>query len=359
MTEIDKTALRAKYRRERDKRLRPDGNDQYLPLTGSLLDDPHTPLTPREPVTDHVTVAFIGGGFAGLVTGARLKEAGVDDVRIVEKGGDFGGTWYWNRYPGAQCDTASFVYMPLLEETGHMPSEKYAHGPEILDHCRRIGKQYDLYANALLHTEVEDLTWDEAGSRWVVRTNRGDRFTARFVAMGTGPLHVPKLPGIPGLESYGGHSFHTSRWDYAYTGAALEHLADKRVAIIGTGATAVQCVPHLARACRELYVFQRTPPRSTSGTTGPPIPTGSPRSRRRGGSSAGWRTSPPTRRAARPTTTWSWTVGRTSPAGSVPGSSPCPPTGVTPRACWPPTRTLTSRRWRRSGPGSTRSSRIR
>ncbi|WP_327088964.1 NAD(P)/FAD-dependent oxidoreductase [Nonomuraea sp. NBC_01738] len=259
MTEIDKTALRAKYRRERDKRLRPDGNDQYLPLTGSLLDDPHTPLTPREPVTDHVTVAFIGGGFAGLVTGARLKEAGVDDVRIVEKGGDFGGTWYWNRYPGAQCDTASFVYMPLLEETGHMPSEKYAHGPEILDHCRRIGKQYDLYANALLHTEVEDLTWDEAGSRWVVRTNRGDRFTARFVAMGTGPLHVPKLPGIPGLESYGGHSFHTSRWDYAYTGAALEHLADKRVAIIGTGATAVQCVPHLARACRELYVFQRTP----------------------------------------------------------------------------------------------------
>ncbi|TDD46613.1 NAD(P)/FAD-dependent oxidoreductase [Nonomuraea terrae] len=267
MATVDKEALHRKYREERDKRLRPDGNDQYIRLTGRFahyLDDPYTPVTERAPKTDHVTVAFIGGGFAGLVTGARLKEAGVEDVRIVEKGGDFGGTWYWNRYPGAQCDTASFVYMPLLEETGHMPTEKYAHGPEILEHCRRIGKHYGLYDNALFHTEVLDLTWDEARSRWTIRTNRGDAFTAQFVAMGIGPLHVPKLPGIPGLDSFQGHAFHTSRWDYAYTGgdpsgAPLGRLADKRVAIIGTGATAVQCVPHLARACQELYVFQRTP----------------------------------------------------------------------------------------------------
>ncbi|MFG2071767.1 flavin-containing monooxygenase [Nonomuraea maritima] len=265
--EAGKQALRRKYREERDKRLRPDGNDQYIRLTGRFahyLDDPYTPVTERDPKTDHVTVAFIGGGFAGLVTGARLKEAGVEDVRIVEKGGDFGGTWYWNRYPGAQCDTASFVYMPLLEETGHMPSEKYAHGPEILEHCRRIGKHYGLYDNALFHTEVLDLTWDERRSRWTIRTNRGDAFTAQFVAMGIGPLHVPKLPGIPGIDDFAGHSFHTSRWDYAYTGgdptgAPLDGLADKRVAVIGTGATAVQCVPHLARACKELYVFQRTP----------------------------------------------------------------------------------------------------
>ena len=264
---FDKDALRRKYREERDKRLRPDGNDQYLRLTGQLahyLDDPYTPRTEREPKTDHVTVAFIGGGFAGLVTGARLKEAGIEGVRIIEKGGDFGGTWYWNRYPGAQCDTASFVYMPLLEETGHMPSEKYAHQPEILEHCQRIGKQYGLYDDALFHTEVRDLVWDEARSRWIIRTDRGDEFTAQFLAMGTGPLHVPKLPGIPGIESFRGHSFHTSRWDYGYTGgdangAPMDRLADKRVAIIGTGATAVQCVPHLARACRELYVFQRTP----------------------------------------------------------------------------------------------------
>ena len=214
-TVIDKEALRRKYLEERNKRLRPDGNNQYLRVTGHLahyLTDPAAPVVEREPKTDHVTVAFIGGGFAGLVTGARLKEAGIDDVRIVEKGGDFGGTWYWNRYPGAQCDTASFVYMPLLEETGHMPSEKYAHGPEILEHCQRIGKHFGLYDNALFHTEVVDLAWQEADSRWLVSTNRGDAFTAQFVAMGTGPLHVPKLPGIPGIESFTGHSFHTSRW---------------------------------------------------------------------------------------------------------------------------------------------------
>ncbi|MDF1734387.1 MAG: NAD(P)/FAD-dependent oxidoreductase [Minwuia sp.] len=263
----DREALRLKYRQERDKRLRADGNDQYLQLKGQLahyLDDPYTPRAEREPVTDHVTFAFIGGGFAGLVTGARLTEVGIRDIRIIEKGGDFGGTWYWNRYPGAQCDTASMVYMPLLEETGHMPTEKYAHAPEILAHCQRIGRQFGLYENALFHTEVSALEWDADTSRWRIETNRGDCFTAQFVGMGTGPLHVPKLPGIPGIESFAGHSFHTSRWDYDYTGgdpsgAAMDKLADKRVAIIGTGATSVQCVPHLARACRELFVFQRTP----------------------------------------------------------------------------------------------------
>ena len=263
---IDKERLRQKYLEERDKRLRPDGNDQYLRVTGQLahyLDDPYTPVTEREPKTDHVTVAFIGGGFAGLVTGARLTEAGVDDVRIIEKGGDFGGTWYWNRYPGAQCDTASFVYMPLLEETGHMPTEKYAHAPEILEHCQRIGKQFGLYDNALFHTEVTDLEWDEAIAldhphqprRRVHRPVRrhGHRAAARAEAAGH-PRH----------RVFKGHSFHTSRWDYDYTGgdppgAPMDKLADKRVGIIGTGATAVQCVPHLARACKELYVFQRTP----------------------------------------------------------------------------------------------------
>ncbi|MDB5576821.1 MAG: monooxygenase [Bradyrhizobium sp.] len=264
---IDKEKLRQKYLEERNKRLRADGNDQYVRVKDQLahyLDDPYTPVTPRAPRTDHVTFAFIGGGFAGLATSARLSEAGVTDVRIIEKGGDFGGTWYWNRYPGAQCDTASLVYMPLLEETGHMPSEKYAHAPEILEHCRRIGKQYGLYDNALFHTEVTNLEWDEAGSRWVIQTNRGDAFTAQFIGLGTGPLHVPKLPGISGIEAFKGHSFHTSRWDYDYTGgnpsgAPMDRLADKRVGIIGTGATSVQCVPHLARAAKALYVFQRTP----------------------------------------------------------------------------------------------------
>jgi len=263
----DKAALRSKYQEERNKRLRPDGNDQYLRLEGRLghyLADPYAPFTPRKPCTDHVTFAFVGGGFSGLVTGARLVEAGIRDVRIVEKGGDFGGTWYWNRYPGAQCDTASMVYMPLLEETGHMPSEKYAHGPEILAHSQRIGRHYGLYEQALFHTEVRDLAWDDSRSLWWVRTDRGDAFSAQFVGLGIGPLHVPKLPGIPGIEIFRGHAFHTSRWDYEYTGgsalgAPMTRLADKRVAVIGTGATAVQVVPHLAGVCGALWVFQRTP----------------------------------------------------------------------------------------------------
>jgi cyclohexanone monooxygenase len=267
MPAVDKEALKQKYAEERAKRLRPDGNEQYLQVEGHFdhyLEDPYLSVTPRESKFDHVTVAIIGGGFAGLVTGARLKEAGIQDVRLIEKGGDFGGTWYWNRYPGAQCDTTSFIYMPLLEETRHMPTEKYAHGPEILEHSRRIGRQFGLYDGALFHTRVTDLAWDGNRSRWMIRTDRGDAFTADFVSMGTGPLHVPKLPGIPGLEKFRGHSFHTSRWDYAYTGgdtdgAPMDKLADKRVAIIGTGATAVQIVPNLGPACQKLYVFQRTP----------------------------------------------------------------------------------------------------
>jgi len=260
-------ALKEKYARERDKRLRADGNDQYIRLEkqfAQLQDDPYVPLASREPKCDHVTVAFIGGGFAGLVTGARLAERGVSDVRIIEKGGDFGGTWYWNRYPGAMCDTASMIYMPLLEETGHMPSEKYARAPEILNHCQVIGRQFGLYDKALFHTRVQQLEWQEEASVWRIRTDRGDDFTAQFVAMGTGPLHVPKLPGVPGMEDFKGHAFHTSRWDYDYTGgsaegAPMDKLADKRVALVGTGATAVQCVPPLAESCATLYVCQRTP----------------------------------------------------------------------------------------------------
>ncbi len=208
-------------------------------------------------------MALIGGGMAGLIAGARLKEAGIDDVCIIEKGGDFGGTWYWNRYPGAQCDVESYIYLPLLEETGYVPTEKYAHAPEILEHCRRIASHFGLYDNACLSTEVTGVCWDAARSAWIISTNRGDEIAAQFLIMGTGPLHRPKLPGIPGIESFAGHSFHTSRWDYEYTGGDstghLDRLRDKRVGIIGTGATAVQVVPHLAEAAAQLYVFQRTP----------------------------------------------------------------------------------------------------
>jgi cation diffusion facilitator CzcD-associated flavoprotein CzcO len=266
MSRPDILMFHEKIAAERAKRLRPDGNEQYLQLSGKfthMIEDPFAERIERDPRRDHVTFAFIGGGFAGLMTGAHLREAGVADVRIVESGGDFGGTWYWNRYPGVRCDIASMIYLPLLEETGYVPSEWYAQGPEILEHCQRIAKQYGLYGNALFHTQVTGLEWDEVAQRWTVRTDRGDEFTAQFVGWGLGHLAVPKLPGIPGIETFAGHAFHASRWDYAYTGdpvgGPLGKLRDKRVAIIGTGATAVQCVPHLAVACQELFVFQRTP----------------------------------------------------------------------------------------------------
>jgi cyclohexanone monooxygenase len=263
---FDPDALRRKYREERDKRLRADGNAQYREVTGQFahfLDDPYVAPIVREPVHDEVEVLVIGGGFAALLIGARLRDAGIEDVRFVEKGGDFGGTWYWNRYPGAACDTEAYIYLPLLEETGYMPTEKYAKAPEILAHSRRIAERYDLYRNVLFQTQITELRWEEESARWVVSTDRGDRFRAQFVCMANGPLNRPKLPGVPGIESFEGHSFHTSRWDYAYTGGdsygGLTGLAGKRVGIIGTGATAVQCVPHVGASAGHLYVFQRTP----------------------------------------------------------------------------------------------------
>jgi len=266
-THIDREALQAKYRSEREKRLRPEGNDQYIEPTGPFahfLDDCYAEPIDRAPVFDEVAFVIIGGGFSGLVTGARLNQAGITDVRIIEGGGDVGGAWYWNRYPGAMCDTAAMIYLPLLEETGHMPTKKYTLAPEIFGHAQRIAHHFGLYENALFSTEVTDLTWDETSARWIVQTNRGDQIRASFVSMGTGPLHRPKLPGIPGIETFARHCFHTSRWDYDYTGgdaggAPLAKLGDKRVGIIGTGATAVQCIPQLARAAHELTVFQRTP----------------------------------------------------------------------------------------------------
>ena len=264
-TEFDPQELRQKYRFERDKRLRAEGNEQYTDISdfAEYLHDPYMDSVTREPLFDEVEVAVIGGGFGGLLAGARLREAGIEDIRMIEKGGDFGGTWYWNRYPGAACDVESYIYLPLLEEIGYIPTQKYSQAPEILEHSRAIARHFDLYRNACLQTEVTELRWDEAQLRWVIRTNRGDQMRARYVVMANGPLHRPKLPGIKGIETFKGHTFHTSRWDYEYTGGdsngGLSKLKGKRIGIIGTGATAVQCVPHLGASADQLFVFQRTP----------------------------------------------------------------------------------------------------
>ncbi|MFJ5036883.1 flavin-containing monooxygenase [Streptomyces parvulus] len=259
--------LRRRYRLERERRVRPDGTRQYLSADaefGFYDEDPYATRTgERDPLRDHVDVAVVGGGFGGILAGARLRQQGVERIRVVEKGGDFGGTWYWNRYPGIHCDVESHVYLPLLDETGYVPEWKYAPGEEIRRHAVRIAEKFDLYADALFSTSVTSLAWDDATQSWIVATDRGDAFRATYVVTATGTLTELKLPGIPGIEDFRGHTFHTSRWDYGYTGGApdggLTGLADRRVGVVGTGATGVQVIPKLAEDAGHVYVFQRTP----------------------------------------------------------------------------------------------------
>jgi cyclohexanone monooxygenase len=277
---IDTKALEIKYEEEKRKRLRKEGTHQYQELKGKLAEfdrDPYAdPNFTRESVTADTDVVIVGGGFAGLLAGARLRAAGVQGIRVIDKAGDFGGTWYWNRYPGIACDVESYIYMPLLEELGYIPTEKYASGAEIFAYCKKLAAHYQLYTGALFQTEVTTIRWNEARKRWLVSTTRGDRIAARFIVSCTGLLSKPKLPGIPGLETFAGRSFHTSRWDFAYTGGdyrgGLEKLADKKVGIIGTGSTGIQCIPHLGTWAKHLYVFQRTPSSIDVRNNGPTDP---------------------------------------------------------------------------------------
>ncbi|MGA2291819.1 flavin-containing monooxygenase [Bradyrhizobium sp.] len=263
----DPEALRAKYLQERDKRLSDMTGRRYIAAEGDFADftdDPYVePGFSRESRNEAVDVVIVGGGFAGLLTAAELVHRGVESFRIIEQGGDFGGTWYWNRYPGVRCDIESYCYMPLLEEVGTVPSERYAEGAEIFAHCQAIGRHYDLYRRALFQTKVTRIAWDDVAAQWTVETDRGDSIRARFVTVGQGPLAKVKLPSIPGIRDFEGRIFHSGRWDYGYTGgdatSKMTRLADKRLAVIGTGATAVQIVPRLAQDAARVTVFQRTP----------------------------------------------------------------------------------------------------
>jgi len=265
--DFDPAELKRKYDEERARRVRADGRRQYVRTGGKFArfrEDPWAdPDFRREPVRDHSTVIVAGGGFGGLLQGARLREAGITDVRIIEIGGDFGGTWYWNRYPGAMCDIEAHIYLPLLEELNYAPRTRYAYAPEMLEHSQRIGHAYGLYDKALFQTMITGAEWNESESRWHISTDRGDELTCDFFVLACGRQSLPKLPNLPGIDRFRPHTFHSSRWDYAYTGgdfhSPMTNLADKRVGLIGTGATAVQILPELAKAAKEVVVFQRTP----------------------------------------------------------------------------------------------------
>jgi cation diffusion facilitator CzcD-associated flavoprotein CzcO len=263
----DPQAVRAKYLAERDKRLVPGRTDIRDLRADSRFagyrDDPFTPVEERDPLADEVDVVIVGGGIAGVLAGANLRKAGIERIRIVDQAGGIGGTWYWNRYPGVMCDVESYIYIPMLEELGYVPSRRYAFGEEIRGCLQEIADRFDLVDDALFHTGVTRAEWDENVERWRISTDRGDEVRCRWYVLAVGILNLMKLPAIAGMEDFAGHSFHTARWEYEYTGGGphqpLTGLADKAVALIGVGASGIQCVPPLAQSAKHLYVFQRTP----------------------------------------------------------------------------------------------------
>jgi cation diffusion facilitator CzcD-associated flavoprotein CzcO len=264
---FDPEVVHAKYRAERDKRLvegRADIRDlDQDRVFGHYRDDPFTPYVERPPVQDETDVVVVGGGIAGVLVGAELRKRGVERFRIIDQAGGIGGTWYWNRYPGVMCDVESYIYVPMLEEFGYIPKDRYAAGDEIRGHLERIAERYRLTEDALFHTDVTRAEWHEDEARWHIHTDRGDDVACRWYVLAAGILNLMKLPCIAGMEDFAGHAFHTARWDYAYTGggtdAPLDQLTDKKVALLGTGASGIQCLPPLAESAEHVYVFQRTP----------------------------------------------------------------------------------------------------
>jgi cation diffusion facilitator CzcD-associated flavoprotein CzcO len=276
--------LRERYAAERAKRIGANehhsGHGRYLAMEGDLAhyaDDPHSEVVPREPRKEKTRVLIVGAGFGGLLMSARLRDRGIDDFLILDASGDVGGVWYWNWYPGASCDIDAYTYLPLLEETGFMPSERYAGQPEIQGYAQLVARQYGVYEKALFHTRANSIVFDDESGLWRMTTDRGDELTADFVVLATGGAYSkPRLPDIEGIEAFQGASFHSSRWDYDYTGGRpgepMVNLADKKVAIIGTGASALQIIPRIAHDVQELYVVQRTPSTVAERKNGPTDP---------------------------------------------------------------------------------------
>ncbi|EEP81958.1 predicted protein [Uncinocarpus reesii 1704] len=344
--------IRQKYAEEREKRLRPDGLEQYIGLSNTddqslkrLLhdqwDDGTTPSLPLEEGARY-KIVIVGAGIGGLLFAVRLQDMGFkpEDMVIVDSAAGFGGTWYWNRYPGLMCDTESYIFMPLLEETGYMPKHKYAYGQELREHANRIAERWSLTDRAMFRTRFEQCAWNDETLEWTVdltqRPPGGHSISAKihadFVILCPGPLNRPKILRLPGVGTFQGQSFHASRWDYSVTGGTQEkpdltNLQDKRVGIIGTGATSVQAIPHLAKWSKQLYVFQRTPASVDVRNQRPTNLQDWAEVTRPG---AGWQLArkpqfqhlhlPPSHRA--PRSTWSLTDGPTSQSMSVLSGGP-------------------------------------
>jgi len=211
-------------------------------------------------------VVVVGAGFSGLYMLHKMRSRGYS-VRVYEAGDGVGGTWYWNRYPGARVDIESQEYSYSFDETLELEwewTERYASQPELLKYINHVADRFDLRRDVQLNTRVTAARYDEATKRWAVTSDRGDKVTAKFVVMATGCLSVPKDPDLPGLKSFKGKSYHTGRWPHEgvdFTG--------QRVAVIGTGSSAIQSIPQIAKQAAHLTVFQRTPNFSLPAQNGP------------------------------------------------------------------------------------------
>jgi cation diffusion facilitator CzcD-associated flavoprotein CzcO len=199
-----------------------------------------------------VDILIIGAGFSGLGMGIRLREAGMNSFLILEKSSEIGGTWWDNRYPGCACDIPSHLYSFSFEPSADW-TRMYPGQQEIHDYMKRCVERHALAPHIRLNTAFQEAVWDEAAASWCVTTADGTRINARVLVSGMGALHVPSFPNIPGLDRFAGPSFHSSAWNYDVD------LEGKRVAVIGTGASAIQFVPQIAKRVGNLYLFQRTP----------------------------------------------------------------------------------------------------
>lgn len=266
--EFNAAAVREVYARERARRI-----TAARAATADILhderfakyrSDPFTEFTERDPIADEVDVVIVGAGMAGIVLGAKLRESGVQRVRLIDTAGGFGGTWYWNRYPGLMCDVEAYIYLPMLEEMGYMPTSRYAAGSEIRQHLESIADKYRLEDEALFHTTITSSEWSEDESRWIVRTDRGDTVRSSYLVLAPGMLNLLKMPVIEGLEDFEGGAFHSGRWRYDLTGGTdtepvMSKLSGKNVGVIGIGGSAIQAIPQLAKYADQVFAFQRTP----------------------------------------------------------------------------------------------------